>query len=98
MAFNIIGTSLNKKNNVTLLAKKEMEVWCYDFAFGFDGRLSLVFIKGRQYHEDCMQQLETELPLYGSDYRGENKTGLLIISLKELKNGFLTIVFKFCTS
>ena len=74
MSFIIIGTALNKqtnKNNIALLAKKEMEVWWYGFAFGISFRLSLVFIKGRQYHKDCIQQLETELLLNGSDYSGE---------------------------
>ena len=47
MVFNTIGTALNGKNNITLLAKKEEEVWWYDFAFGFSGRSSLVFIKHR---------------------------------------------------
>ena len=72
MAFNIIGTALKNKSNITLLAKKEEEVWWYGFAFGFGGRSNIVFIKGRQYHKDYAQQLETELLPYGSDYGGEN--------------------------
>ena len=30
MAFNIIGTAWNKKDNITLLAKNVEEVWWYD--------------------------------------------------------------------
>ncbi|GBM91559.1 Transposable element Tc3 transposase [Araneus ventricosus] len=39
---------------------------------GFGSRSSLVFIKGRQNHKDYIQQLETELLPYGSDWGGEN--------------------------
>ena len=38
------------------------------FAFGFGGRSSLVFIKGRQYHKNYIQQLEIEPLPYRSDY------------------------------
>ena len=68
MDFNIIGTALNNRNNITLLAKKEEEVWSYGFAFGFGGISNIVFIKGRQYHKDSMQQLETELLPYGFEW------------------------------
>ena len=72
MVFNIIGTALKKKNNVTLLAKQEEEVWWQGFAFVFGGRSSLVFIKSRQNHKDCIQQLKIELLRYVSDYGLEN--------------------------
>ena len=72
MVFNFVGTALKKKNNVTLLAKKEEEVWWHGFTFSFGSRSSLVFIKGRQNHKDYVQQLEIELLPYGFDYGGEN--------------------------
>ena len=43
-----------------------------DYSFGFGGRPSLVFIKGRQYYKDYIQQVEKELLSCGSDYGGEN--------------------------
>ena len=70
MAFNIIGIALYKKNNVTLLAKKEEKSWWYDFAFGFGGRKGLVFMEGRHYYKDFIQQLETEFLPHGPDYAG----------------------------
>ena len=73
MSFNFTGTALNKKNNITLLAKKEDEVWWYIFAFGFNDRSSLVFIKDRQYYKDYIQQLESELLSNRSNYGGENR-------------------------
>ena len=41
------------------------------FPFDFRGRLSLVFTKDRQYHNDYIQQLETEFLPNGSDYEGK---------------------------
>ena len=55
MAFNVIGYVLNNRDNITLLARKEEEVWWYGFAFGFSIRSNIVFIKGRQYHKDYIQ-------------------------------------------
>ena len=52
MVFNVTGSPLKKKNNVTLLAKKEEEVSWHGFTFVFGCRLSLVFSKGRQNHKD----------------------------------------------
>ena len=52
MAFNVIGTAWNKKNSITLLAKKgggNLIVW---LDVGFGDRSSLVFIKDRQNHKD----------------------------------------------
>ena len=72
MVFNITDTALKKKNNITLLAKKEEEVWWHGFTFGFGCRSSLVFIKGRQNHKDYIPQLEIELLPYESDYGGKN--------------------------
>ena len=72
MTFNTICTAINKKNNISLLAKKEEEVWWFGFVFGFGGRSSLVFNKGRQNHKDYVQQLQIELLLYGLDYGEEN--------------------------
>ena len=68
-----MGTALNKKNNVTLIAKKEEEVRWYNFTFGFSCRLSFhqVFIKGRKNCKDYVPQLEIELLSYESDYGGE---------------------------